>query len=119
MAAPNLLAISNITGKSASANVTTSGANVISNAASSGKVLKVNSLYITNVDGTNAADINVALFRSSVFYHLASAVTVPAKSAIVIIDKNSQIYLEEGDGLTLSASTNGDLQAVCSYEEIS
>lgn len=119
MAAPNIVNVSTITGKTASANASTTQANVASNAASSGKVLKVNSLYITNIDGTNAADISVSLLRSSVNYYIASTLTVPADSTIVVISKDSSIYLEEGDGLTITASANGDLQAVCSYEEIS
>jgi hypothetical protein len=32
---------------------------------------------------------------------------------------SKSIYLEEGDDLRLTASANSDLEAVCSYEEIS
>jgi hypothetical protein len=69
------------------------------------------------VDGTSAADVNVDIFRSSTAYHIAKTVSVPADATLDIISKS--IYLEEGDTLRLTASANSDLEAVCSYEEIS
>jgi hypothetical protein len=37
----------------------------------------------------------------------------------VVITKDTSIYLEEGDSVRLTASANGDLTGICSYEEIS
>lgn len=91
--------------------------NVTGTASNSNKVLKVNALYVANVDGVNSADISVALFRSGVAYKIAHTVSVPADSTLDVISKS--IYLEEGDDLRLTASANSDLEAVCSYEEIS
>jgi hypothetical protein len=91
--------------------------NITGTASNSGKVLKVNALYVSNVDGTSAADVNVDIFRSSTAYHIAKTVSVPADATLDVISKS--IYLEEGDALRLTASANSDLEAVCSYEEIS
>ena len=91
--------------------------NVTGTASNSNKVLKVNALYVANVDGVNAADISVALYRSGVAYKIAHTVSVPADATLDVINKS--IYLEEGDDLRLTASANSDLEAVCSYEEIS
>ena len=90
---------------------------VTGTASNSNKVLKVNALYVANVDGASAADISVALYRSGVAYKIAHTVSVPADSTLDVISKS--IYLEEGDDLRLTASANSDLEAVCSYEEIS
>ena len=90
---------------------------VTGTASNSNKVLKVNALYVANVDGTNSADISVALYRSGVAYEIAHTVSVPADATLDVISKS--IYLEEGDDLRLTASANSDLEAVCSYEEIS
>ena len=90
---------------------------VTGTASNSNKVLKVNALYVSNVDGTNNADISVDIYRSSTAYHIAKTVSVPADATLDIISKS--IYLEEGDSLRLTASVNSDLEAVCSYEEIS
>lgn len=117
MAAPNIVGVTTITGKTAVQAVTTSATAIVTNSAASGKVFKVNALYVSNVDGTNAADINVDLYRSSTAYHIAKTVSVPADATLDIISKS--IYLEEGDTLRLTASANSDLEAVCSYEEIS
>ena len=117
MAAPNIVNVATITGKTAVQAVTTSATAIVTNSAASGKVFKVNALYVSNVDGTSAADINVDIFRSSTAYHVAKTVSVPADATLDIISKS--IYLEEGDTLRLTASANSDLEAVCSYEEIS
>ena len=117
MAAPNIVNVTTILGKTAVQQVTTSATAIVTNGAASGKVFKINALYIANVDGAAAADISVALFRSSVSYEIAHTVSVPADATLDVISKS--IYLEEGDDLRLTASANSDLEAVCSYEEIS
>ena len=117
MAAPNIVQTTIITGKTAVGAVSNEAAAIVENAADSGKVLKINALYISNIDGTNDADITVDIFRSDVAYHIAKTVSVPADSTLDVLSK--AIYLEEGDSLRLTASALEDLQAVCSYEEIS
>ena len=117
MAAPNIVNVATITGKTAVQAVGTSATAIVTNAASSGKVFKVNALYISNVDGVNLATIKIDIFRSSTAYHIMKTVSVPADSTIDVLSK--AIYLEEGDALRLTASAASDIEAVCSYEEIS
>lgn len=117
MAAPNIVSVSTLTAKTAVQAVGTSATAIVSNAASSGKVIKINALYVSNVDGTNNAEINVDVYRSSTAYHIAKTVVVPADATLDVISK--AIYLEEGDSLRLTAGTASDLEAVCSYEELS
>lgn len=119
MAAPNIVNVTTILGKTAVLAATTTPTDIISNTADSGKVLKVNSIYASNVDGTNAADITVSLYRSSVEYKIASTVSVPADATLVVLSKEAPIYLEEADSIRVTASASGDLEVVCSYEEIS
>jgi hypothetical protein len=119
MAAPNIVNVSVITGKTAVANVTTVATDIVSNGAGSNKVFKINALIVANVDGTNAADITASVYRNSIEYDVAATVTVPADATLVVISKDTALYLEEGDSIRLTASANSDLQAVCSYEEIS
>jgi hypothetical protein len=117
MAAPNIVNVSTITGKTAVQAVGTSATAIVTNSSSSGKVFKINALYVSNVDGSSSADITVDLFRSSTAYSIASTVQVPADSTLDLMSK--ALYLEEGDALRCTASASGDLVAVCSYEEIS
>ena len=119
MAAPNIVNVTTITGKTVAASVTTTQANLVINTAASGKVFKINSLIISNIDGSNAADINVDYFTGGTGYALVKTVAVDADSSFSAIDKNLSLYLEEGTALAVTASANGDLQAICSYEEIS
>ena len=117
MAAPNIVNVATITGKTAVLAVTNSATAIVTNSAASGKVFKVNALYVSNVDGTSNADLTVDIYRSSTAYHIAKTVNVPADATLDVISKS--IYLEEGDTLRLTANANSDLEAVCSYEEIS
>lgn len=117
MANPNIVNVTTITGKTAVQAVGTSPTAIVTNSAGSNKVLKVNALYISNVDGTNNAEITVDLYRSSTAYHIAKTVVVPADATLDIISK--AFYLEEGDALRLTANSASDLEAVCSYEEVS
>jgi len=118
MAAPNIVNVTIITGKTAVQAVGTSATAIVTNSAASGKVIKINTLIIANVDGTSAADITVDLYRGGTAYRLASTISVPADSSLTPLDKSTMIYLEEGDSLRHTAGTTGDLEAVCSYEEI-
>lgn len=117
MAAPNLVNMTTLLGKTAVMAVTTTATALITNSAASGKVLKVDQLLVTNVNGTTNATVNVDIFRSSVGYDIAYLMTVPAGATLDII--SNRIYLEEGDSLRLTASVNSYLEAVASYEDIS
>ena len=116
MAAPNIVNVTTITGKTAVQAVTTSATAIVSNSAASGKVSKINALYVSNIDGVNNASVTVDLFRSSVAYHIGKTIVVPADATLDVISK--PIYLEEGDSLRLATGADSDLEAVCSYEEI-
>jgi hypothetical protein len=121
MAAPNIVYVATITGKSKRLALTDSVLDILENPAASGKVFKVNSLYVANVDGTSAADVTVSFVDASpsLTTKLANTIPVPADASIVIISKDAAIYLEEGDKITGLGSASGDLEATVSYEEIS
>jgi len=124
MAAPNIVNVTTITGKTDQISLTTTSAtSVVSNAASSGKVFKINSLIVSNVDGTSAADITVAVYSQDdiggTATELVSTVSVPADASLVVIDKNTALYLEEDMSIGATAGTASDLKVVVSYEEIS
>ena len=117
MAAPNIVNVSSIYGKTMGAALgTTAGADILSGA--SDKLLKINSIIVANVDGTNAADITVevSVDNGSNYLHIAKTVSVPADATLVVVDKNSQVYLDETDLLRLTASANSDLEYVISGE---
>jgi hypothetical protein len=118
MAAPNLKNPTTITGKTARYAVTTTLAAALSNSAASGKVLKVNSIFCANVDGTNAADISVSIYDGTTDRYLAKTIIVPADATQVLSTKETYFYLEEGDSIRALASAASDLELVIGYEEI-
>ena len=122
MAAPNLLSPTIITGKTVFSFLpSTAATSILSNAISSGKVLKVNTLNIANY-GLNAATITIGIYSAAAIggtmYHIAGTITVPANSTLNLIDKTSTIYLEEDRSLGAIAGTANTLSIVTSYEEI-
>ena len=123
MAAPNIVNVTTITGKTTYAALTTTLTTVLlANSAASGKVFKINSIMVANVDGTNAADvtvdINTAAGGGGTSYALASTISVPADATLNLIDKNSSFYLMEDKSIVGGASANGDLEIIISYEII-
>ena len=124
MANPNIVNVTAIYGKSAVVDLTTTNATlVVENTAASGKVFKINSLIISNVDGTNAADITVSLYSEDniggTASQIVSTVSVPADSSLVVIDKNTSFYLEEDKSIGATAGSASDLKVLVSYEDIS
>jgi hypothetical protein len=124
MANPNIVNVTDIRGKTAVTSLTTTNATlVVENPASSNKVFKINSLIVSNVDGSNAADITVSLYSEDniggTATEIVSTVSVPADASLVVISKDTSIYLEEDKSIGATASAANDLKVVCSYEEIS
>jgi stress response protein SCP2 len=115
MASPNIVNVATITGKTAVQLVGASATALITNAASSSTVLKVNALYVSNVSAA-AATITADIYRSSTAYRFAYMISVPVGTTLDILSKS--VYLEEGDTLRLTAGTISALEAVGSYEII-
>ena len=124
MAAPNVVNVATITAKSALVALSsTSQTTLVSNAASSGKVFKVNMIQVANVDGANACDVTVDMHSAAAgggtAYSLVSTISVPADASLVALDKNTAIYLEEDRSITATAGTANDLEVIVYYKEIS
>jgi hypothetical protein len=124
MANPNIVNVTDIRGRTVVASLTTTNSTlVVENVAASGKVFKINSLIVSNVDGSTAADITINLFSEDNIggtgTQIVSTVTVPADASLVVITKDTSIYLEEDRSIGATASTASDLKVVCSFEEIS
>lgn len=118
MAAPNLLGTTTVTGKTALATLTTVTANVITNASSSSTVDKLNSIVLGNYSNT-AVTANVMINRSSTIYYIGGVVSIPANSTLVLLGKDTSIYLEEGDVLQANVSANTSVSMSASYELMS
>lgn len=99
MAAPNIVNVSTITGKTAGQLVGTGGASIVSNPANSGKVLKINALYVSNVDGTNNAEIDAYLYGNEVVTGFQSSAVATANETL---DTSTQ--LPAGYGVTIDPS---------------
>jgi len=123
MANPNIVSVASIYGKTVyDTDIAATAASLVVNAASSGKIYKINSLIIANIDGTDTADITVTLRNAAggtTYSTIANTVAVPQDATLIIVSKDTSIYLEEDMSLYVLASAAGDLSATCSYEEIS
>lgn len=122
MAAPNIVNTATMTLEVAGGALTTAAATIVNNAISSNKVVKIVSLYVSNIDGTNSADVTINFYTQDdiggTAYAIASTVAVAADSTLVVIDENSPVYLEEDNSLGGLASANNDLEYVVSYQII-
>jgi len=123
MANPNIVNVTTIYGNSSQVALsTTSATSLVSNAASSGKVFKINSIVVANVDGTSAADITINIYSQAALggtaYAIASTISVPADATLIVTDKTTSFYLLENQSIGAIASAANDLVVTASWEEI-
>jgi hypothetical protein len=131
MAAPNIASLTTITGKTTY--FTPSGTTAVvllPNAAASNNVLKINQIVVANVDGTNAVDATVSIYTNGAVaqgsapsggtaFPIASTVSVPADASLIVVDKTTGLYLEEGVSITITSGTASKLTFSVSYEIMS
>tara|TARA_R100001086_G_scaffold20782_1_gene10044 strand:- start:473 stop:838 length:366 start_codon:yes stop_codon:yes gene_type:complete len=116
MANPNLVSVTSIYAESVQAELDTTLTTEIL-AAASNKLVKVNNILIANIDGSSAVDISVFITKSGGSpIAIASTISVPADSTLTVIDKNTSIYLQEGDNIEAGASANSDATITIDYE---
>lgn len=126
MANPNIVNVTTIYGNTSTNLISTTAdpfaTALVNNAAASGKVYKINSIVVANVDGTSAADITIKIFSQDDLggtgTAIASTISVPADSTLIVTDKTTSFYLLEDKSIGATASVANDLVVTCSWEEI-
>lgn len=118
MAAPNIVNVVSIVGKTTVADVTTTLTSIVTNNTAD-SVYKINTIIVSNIDGTTDVDFSLSLTRASTPFYVVKTVSVVADTSFTPIDKSTVLYLEEGDILQAIASSNSKLQILISYEIIS
>ena len=126
MAAPNIVDVATITGITtwkAGINLEAAGVSVIvTNAASSGKVLKVNSLVASSIGATTGVTTKIFNLAAGAgnSVSIGTTMTVPSFSSLAVVSKEMSIYLQENQSIGVFKQPNaGDIDVVCSYEDIS
>jgi hypothetical protein len=129
MANPNIVNVTVING--VTTYLTPSGTTAVvllPNAASSNKVFKINQIVVANTTGT-AANTTVSIYTNGAVaqgsapsggtaYPVASAISVPANASLIVVDKTTAIYLQEGTSITVTSGTASALTYSISYEDI-
>jgi hypothetical protein len=131
MANPNIVAVSTIYGKTTYLSPTgTSSVVLLPNAANSGTVMKINQIVAANKNGSAAVNCSVDVYTNGAVaqgsapsggtaYPIASTISVPADASLVVVDKSTAIYLEEGNSIAVTCGTANGLTFSVSYELIS
>lgn len=130
MANPNIAALTTLTGNTTylTPSVTTAVV-LLANAASSNQVLRINQIIAANVNGTNAVDTTVSIYTNGgvaqgsapsggTAFPIASTVSVPADASLVVVDKTTAIYLQEGTSISVTSGTANGITYSISYEII-
>ena len=125
MANPNIVNVATINGNvlSAAVNELASQSQIVTNAPSSGKIFKINSLYVANIDGSASVDVTVRMFSQAALggtaTAIASTIAVAPDSTLVVVTKDTAIYVLENQSMGIFASASGDAVFTCSWDEIS
>lgn len=133
MSAPNIVNVATITGSIAYQSLTNTNDNaLVSNAASSSTVVKLNNIFVSNVNGVSAATVTLS-YRSAAnavtngtlttassgtAYRIAYQISVPANTTLQLLDKSGSIYLPENSSISIQAGTASYLEVVASYDII-
>ena len=121
MAAPNIVNVTSIYGRTQYGTLGTTILAYANNASNSGKVYKINTITVANIDGTNAADVTVQITTANstgALWYLAKTISVPADSTLVVTSKDTSFYLEENRAIRAFASASSDLSIMVSYDEL-
>ena len=126
MANPNIVAVTSIYANTSTFLISSTAdpfaTALVSNAASSGKVYKINSIVAANVDGTSAADISIKIFSAAALggtgTAIASTISIPPDASLIVTDKTTSFYLLEDRSIGATASAANDIVVTCSWEEI-
>lgn len=117
MSAPNIVNVTTITAKTALSTLTTSLSSLLTNSPASNTVLKINSITYANYTSSTAIG-TATIQRSATTYYIIGGIGVPANSTLIVSSKDTAFYLEEGDSIQGSASSNSAVSAIISYEII-
>ena len=124
MANPNLLAATTAYGTTTYLTPSNTTANVLlSNAASSGKVFKINQIVAANVNGSAAVNATVSIDNAAAGagtdFPIISTVSVPATASLIVVDKTTSIYLMENSSIVVTSGTASGITYSISYEDMS
>ena len=122
MANPNIVNVSAIYGNTSTTSLTTTSAtSLVSNAASSGKVFKIDNIVVANTT-TAAATITINVYSAAALggtaYPIASAISVPPYATLIVTDKSTSFYLLEDKSIGATAGTASALVVTASWDEI-
>lgn len=118
MAAPNLLAITNVSGKSNFEILTPTTSIVLINYGNSGALVKIESLTLNNYVSV-AANVTLAVNRGGTLYYYKNNIPVQPNSVDRVVTRDTCVYLEEGDFIQANASISGSINISVSYELMS
>lgn len=121
MANPNMLSLTSITGQQAEVALSVNTVvQLLSNAAASNQLYKINAIYACNTDTSTAYPITCATYSAATLggtaYPFASTLSVPANSSVVVVDKDANLYLNEDRSIGVTAGTANKLVVTVSYE---
>lgn len=121
MAAPNIVGVTTILGVTTSVVLGTTPTTVVSNAAGSGKVYKINTILAANETASTATvtvRYNQGAAGAGTTVTIANGIDIVTKSSLVVLDKASSIYLEEARSITALSGTANAIDLIISYEDI-
>lgn len=123
MSSPNIVNVTSIIGTTTYLTPANTTANtLLSNAASSGLVYKINQIVCANVNGASAVNATVAINNAAAGagtnFPVISTVSVPASASVIAVDKTTAIYLMENSSIVVTSGTSSGITYSLSYESI-
>jgi len=131
MANTNITAVTAIYGKTTYLTpLVTTPVVLLANAAGSANTCKINQIVASNISTSNPVNASLWIYTNGaqsqnsaptggVSHSVATAISVPASASLILVDKTTAIYLEEGTSIVVASGTANGITYSLSYELIS
>ena len=125
MAAPNVINVLTATERSTALTLTTTSVvSLLSSTAGSSQSLSVRSLYVGNPSTGTAINVSVLYYSQAALagtaFPFVPTISLPALTSLVIIDRNSDLSIEEDRSLGILAGTaSSSLSVMLSWSVLS
>ena len=130
MANTNITAVTAIYGKTTYLTpLVTTPVVLLANPAGSANTCKINQIVASNITSgtanaslyvyTNGGQSQNSAPTSGVSHAVANSISVPVNASLILVDKTTAIYLEEGTSIVVSTGTANGITYTLSYELIS
>lgn len=94
--------------------------NFLENARDSNSLIKINSLLAYNSNTANTGSLTISLYDYSgnITSNIFNVTLAPQSNTVTLIDRTNELFLEEGDSLSVSSNISNTISVITSFDTL-